>query len=79
MVVLRAYKSHALLELTIREGRNRQVRRMLRAVGSKVDALARTRVGPIELGDLARGAWRELGADEVGALRASVRVPRTAQ
>jgi len=72
VVVLRAYKGYALLELTIREGRNRQVRRMLRAVGSKVDELARTRVGPIELGDLARGAWRELGGQEIGALRASV-------
>jgi pseudouridine synthase len=55
--------------LTIHEGRNRQVRRMLEAVGYPVRRLVRVRVGPIELGELGRGQVRELGRDEVAALR----------
>ena len=57
------------LEVTIREGRNRQVRRMCEAVGHPVRSLHRLRYGPIELGDLPGGAWRELTAEEVEALR----------
>lgn len=59
---------HTFLELTITEGRNRQVRRMLEAVGSKVLKLVRTAIGPIRLGDLQIGKWRELTAEEVAAL-----------
>lgn len=59
---------HTFLEMTITEGRNRQVRRMLEAVGSKVLKLVRTAVGPIRLGDLQIGKWRELKAEEVAAL-----------
>ncbi len=59
--------------ISITEGRNRQVRRMVRAVGAKVVKLHRSRVGPLELGELALGAWRALSADEVSALRASTR------
>jgi len=55
--------------ITIHEGRNRQVRRMLEAVGHPVRRLVRVRVGPIELGALGRGETRELGRDEVVALR----------
>jgi 23S rRNA pseudouridine2605 synthase len=57
------------LELTIREGKNRQVRRMGRAIGHKVLRLTRTRVGPIELGDLQVGKCRELTEAEVRAIR----------
>lgn len=56
-------------ELVLREGRKRQVRRMLQAVGAPVERLLRTRVGTVALGDLAPGAWRELTADEVERLR----------
>lgn len=56
------------IELTITEGRNRQVRRMVRAVGGKVTKLVRTRIGALELGDLARGAWRVLTEDELRSL-----------
>lgn len=56
------------LELVIREGRNRQVRRMVAAVGSRVRELARTAIGPVELGDLALGAVRELSPREVASL-----------
>ncbi len=69
---LRRYKGYCLLELTITEGRNRQVRRMLRAVGGKVDGLKRVRIGPIELGLLPSGAWRKLRAREIGELRAGL-------
>lgn len=48
------------LELEITEGRNRQVRRMTAAVGHPTLRLLRTRLGPYELGDLPRGAWREV-------------------
>ncbi|HEV8114050.1 MAG TPA: pseudouridine synthase [Planctomycetota bacterium] len=57
-----------VLELTISEGRNRQVRRMIREVGGKVVTLVRVSIGPVELGDLAAGAVRELTAREVRAL-----------
>src|SRR5205814_3672187 len=57
------------LSITIHEGRNRQVRRMLEVVGYPVLQLLRVRVGPIELGQLGRGQARELAAAEVAALR----------
>lgn len=56
--------------VTIHEGRNRQVRRMFEAVGHKVLLLRRVRFGPLELGALKRGEWRELKPDEVAQLRA---------
>ncbi len=57
------------LVITIHEGRNRQVRRMLEAVGYKVAALKRVGFGPIELGDLPRGMWRHLTQAEIARLR----------
>lgn len=60
------------LTLVLAEGRKREVRRMLSAVGHEVLALRRVRFGPIELGGLAKGEWRELTKDEVRALRAIV-------
>jgi len=56
------------LEMTISEGRNRQVRRMLEAVDSKVLKLVRTAIGPLRIGDLPIGKWRMLTPDEVKAL-----------
>ena len=50
--------------VTIHEGRNRQVRRMFEEEGHKVLQLRRVRFGPLELGDLPRGQWRELTAEE---------------
>jgi 23S rRNA pseudouridine2605 synthase len=67
--VLEARADATRLALTIREGKNRQVRRMLEAVGHPVLALHRTRVGPIALGSLAPGAVRALAPAEVAALR----------
>lgn len=54
--------------VTIHEGRNRQVRRMFDAVGHKVLLLRRVRFGPLELGSLRRGEWRELTPQEVELL-----------
>jgi pseudouridine synthase len=57
------------IAVTLREGRKRQVRRMLAAVGHQVVRLIRVRVGPLRLGDLPPGRWRELTEDEVKRLR----------
>ena len=65
---LRDTATHTFLELTIREGRNRQVRRMVGAVGSHVLKLVRIRIGPLKIGDLRIGTWRNLTAAEVRAL-----------
>ena len=58
----------AAVELTIHEGRNRQVRRMLEALGHPVTRLVRTRIGPIRDERLPAGAWRHLTSAEVRAL-----------
>ena len=58
-----------LMEITISEGRKRQVRRMFSAVGHPVLELSRTSFGPVELGSLESGTWRHLTAEEVAALR----------
>ena len=55
--------------ITIEEGRNRQVRRMVQELGSRVEKLARVSIGALELGTLASGRWRELEPREVRALR----------
>jgi pseudouridine synthase len=65
---LRDGPKHTFLEITITEGRNRQVRRMLEAVESKVSKLVRTAIGPIRIGDLPIGKWRCLAEEEIRAL-----------
>lgn len=59
----------AEVEISLREGRKRQVKRMLSAVGHPVTALRRIAFGPVELGELAEGRTRPLTSDEVAALR----------
>ncbi|MDQ6857109.1 MAG: rRNA pseudouridine synthase [Candidatus Dormibacteraeota bacterium] len=66
----------ATLDVVMGEGRKRLVRRLFAAVGADVADLCRTRVGPIELGDLAEGSTRPLDRREVDALRGTARVVR---
>lgn len=61
--------AHGVLRITIREGRNRQVRRMCEAVGHPVERLTRTRIGPIRDRMLKPGMWRELTGAEIAALK----------
>jgi 23S rRNA pseudouridine2605 synthase len=58
-----------VLRFTIGEGKNRQIRRMCEALGLEVARLRRIAVGPIRLGMLRPGKWRELTAEEVAAVR----------
>jgi 23S rRNA pseudouridine2605 synthase len=60
---------HTFLEITITEGRNRQVRRMIEALGSKVLKLVRTRIGPLSIGNLPIGRHRSLTSFELQALQ----------
>jgi len=68
-IVTRLGKSR--FEITITEGRNRQVRRMVEALGAKVLKLERTAIGPLTIGDLPIGKTRELTEEEVRKLRGS--------
>ena len=70
---------YATLRLTIREGRNRQVRRMCEAVGHPVRSLARTGIGPLTGGRLPEGAWRDLTDAEVRTLQALANRPPAAR
>ena len=64
------------VRLVIHEGRNRQVRRMLEAVGYPVTRLVRTRIGPLADRRLKPGEWRVLEMEEVRALEAAA-LPRS--
>ena len=62
----------SLLSVTLREGQNREIRRMLARVGLKVRKLERVSIGPLQLRSLKPGAFRALTPNEVAALRRSV-------
>lgn len=68
VIRLRDSGGRTFFEITITEGRNRQVRRMVEAVGSRVLKLVRTAIGPVRIGTLEIGRWRELTQAEVQAL-----------
>jgi 23S rRNA pseudouridine2605 synthase len=57
------------IEIIIQEGKKRQVKRMLRAVGNRVTSLKRIAIGPVQLGDLPRGRWRRLTSLEIQTLK----------
>ena len=65
---IRESAKYTFFEITITEGRNRQVRRMVEALGAKVLKLVRTKVGPIEIGGLEIGKHRELSRQEIARL-----------
>ncbi len=71
--VIRTGPAACELDLTIHEGRNRQVRRMFEAAAHPVISLVRLRFGPLGLGDLRPGVWREATERELAALAALVR------
>jgi 23S rRNA pseudouridine2605 synthase len=66
--LLRAGQKNAWLEIVLDEGRNRQIRRLLGAFDVGVLRLVRVAIGPLQLGELAKGQWRRLSDDEVRAL-----------
>jgi len=67
--VVRSKEESTLVEITIHEGRNRQVRRMMDAVGHPVLHLKRTRLAFLDVKDVPMGTWRELTLDEVKRLK----------
>ncbi|MGN0587047.1 MAG: pseudouridine synthase [Oscillospiraceae bacterium] len=70
--VLTEEQGRVVLQIVIREGRNRQIRKMCEAVGLEVARLRRTAIGPVKLGMLKPGEYRELTAEELKALRNAV-------
>lgn len=70
--LLEQERGKSLIELVMTEGRKREVRRLLGAVGLKVERLARVAYGGVELGELRQGKWRFLTQGEIGRLHAAV-------
>jgi 23S rRNA pseudouridine2605 synthase len=70
--VLDTTQDRTLLEITIAEGRKREVRRMLAAADMALERLARIRIGPLTLGEITPGKFRPLRGDEVRALYTAV-------
>lgn len=66
--VLSSSSRRATLEITLTEGKNREIRRMMSTLGLRVERLVRTQIGPIRLGELPPGKWRVLTQAEVDAL-----------
>ena len=73
MCIRDSHKQSTILEIVLREGKNREVRRLLARIGHKVMRLTRIAIGPIRLGKLQPGQWRRLTDEEVAALRRSAR------
>ena len=62
-------KGQSRLEITIHEGKNRQIRKMCEAIGHKVLALHRSKIGGIGVKDLALGKWRYLNEKEIDSIK----------
>ncbi len=75
--VIEKQPGRAVIQMVIHEGRNRQIRKMCEAVGLEVARLRRNSVGPIRLGMLQPGKWRELTPQEVRAVRGAVKGQET--
>lgn len=72
VTVLTQEQGRVVIQVVIREGRNRQVRKMCEAVGLEVARLKRTAIGPVKLGMLKPGTHRELTSEELRALRSAM-------
>ena len=70
---LRAGQKNCWLEIILDEGKNRQIRRMMEAMSVEVLRLVRVAIGPLQLGDLAKGKYRALTADEKRMLDRAMR------
>ena len=70
-------RGRRVARIVLGEGRNREVRRMVAAVGCTVVRLRRVRYGPVALGDLAVGRWRELSEAEIASIHEAVGLPST--
>ena len=70
--VLSQEEGRVVMLIVIKEGRNRQIRKMCEAVGLEVSILRRIAIGPVKMGMLKPGTWRELSTEEVRALRNAV-------
>lgn len=70
--VLDQEQERVVLQIVIKEGRNRQIRKMCEAVNLEVARLKRTAIGPVKLGMLKPGAYRELTAEELRALHNAI-------
>ncbi len=71
--IVKRDRERTIIDITLAEGRNRQIRRMLAGIGHPVRKLTRFTMGPLKLKGLAVGEWRELTRDELGALRRAAR------
>lgn len=71
--ILSKEPNRVVVEMTISEGRNRQIRKMMDSVGVRVVRLKRTSIGPIKLGMLKPGRWRELKLGELSSLKNEVK------
>ena len=71
--VLETFPDRAVIEVSLCEGRNRQIRKMCEALGLEVARLKRTAIGPVKLGMLQQGKWRDLTPQEVAALKRAAR------
>lgn len=67
--VIKQMPRHAIVEISIKEGKNRQVRKMFAAVGNKVQELERVAIGEIKLGRLMEGHYRKLNREEIEYLK----------
>ena len=72
VTVLTEEPERVVLQIVIREGRNRQIRKMCEAVGLEVARLRRTAIGPVKLGMSKPGTYRELTAEELRSLRNAI-------
>jgi 23S rRNA pseudouridine2605 synthase len=70
--VVQKRRQSTLLEFQLREGMNREIRRMAARIGHKVLSLRRIALGPLRLGELPIGAYRELTRDEIARLRGAI-------
>ena len=75
--VIKSEQDRTVLEIVLEEGRNRQIRKMCEAVGLEVARLKRNAIGPVKLGMLQPGKWRELTKEEMRSIKRNCRGVRS--